>query len=508
MYRRMPELLKKHRHVLQMRVIACCNLEGQFDEALRAYRVAAPDDPGIDIFLTNYYALHRQFDDMLACVDRLDRAVGGDPLLDAYRAVVHTQIGNLAAAKKCAQNAAAAEPASGLASDALKMVLLMEKNSPAVRPVDPSTLPETSPGEPAGDAEARAFAEAFEKSVMSGDVAAIQAGVDNAALIRRSLAELKIPEGTRIGVEGALKLGGVNIADVFTNIHAQIEHGASFRLLHLRRDAGEQRVLFRLVNPSGGIGYLDCFLVRHADGKVRIDDVYSFELGQMLSDVQGRPLLLAGENLGKAPGAAVAGPGNDGIRLSNAWSEMRKRIKAGEYQEALDVYRSLPEHLQKEKLVLITRIQAARRLKGKPYDEAVIAYRKTFPNEPNLDLIMIYAYHEHKLFDKVLASIDGLDRTVGGDPFLDVLRADTYFEKGDLAAAKRCAGSRSRVSRTCRQRMSASWRFRLRRRISPRPAPVDEGSGQIPTTDAQVGERSRLRRIHRFAAVPHLGECQ
>ena len=118
---------------------------------------------------------------------------------------------------------------------------------------------------------------------------------------------------------------------------------------------------------------------------------------------------------------------------------MRKRIKAGEYQEALDVYRSLPEHLQKEKLVLITRIQAARRLKGKPYDEAVIAYRKTFPNEPNLDLIMIYAYHEHKLFDKVLASIDGLDRTVGGDPFLDVLRADAYFEKGDLAAAKHCA---------------------------------------------------------------------
>ena len=102
-YRRMPELLKNHRHVLQMRVIACCNLEGQFDEALRAYRVAAPDDPGIDIFLTNYYALHRQFDNMLACVDRLDRAVGGDPLLDAYRALVHTQKGNLAAAKKCAR---------------------------------------------------------------------------------------------------------------------------------------------------------------------------------------------------------------------------------------------------------------------------------------------------------------------------------------------------------------------------------------------------------------------
>ncbi len=116
------------------------------------------------------------------------------------------------------------------------------------------------------------------------------------------------------------------------------------------------------------------------------------------------------------------------------------------------------------------RLQAARGLKGEPYDEAIRAYRKAYPDERNLDLVMIDAYSAHKLFDRVLASIDGLDRTLGGDPYLDTMRSQAYFQKGDLAAAKRCAGKRSRPSPTCRRRTSAGWRFRSRRRILPRPA--------------------------------------
>ena len=77
-------------------------------------------------------------------------------------------------------------------------------------------------------------------------------------------------------------------------------------------------------------------------------------------------------------------------------------------------------------------------MKGKQYDEAVRAYRKEFPHELNLDLIMIDAYFEHKLFDRVLACIDGLDRSVGGDPYLDAFRANTHLKQGDLDAARRC----------------------------------------------------------------------
>ncbi len=63
--------------------------------------------------------------------------------------------------------------------------------------------------------------------------------------------------------------------------------------------------------------------------------------------------------------------------------------------------------------MLAARIQAARGVGGKPYDDAVRAYRKEFPDERNMDLIMIDAYFAHKLYDRVLASIDGLDHTLG-----------------------------------------------------------------------------------------------
>jgi tetratricopeptide (TPR) repeat protein len=440
-YQGMPQLLKNHRYVLQERVLACCNLEGQFDEAILAFRAAFPADPGIDVYLLNYYPLHRQFDDALACIDRLDRAVGGDPLLDAYRVIIHVQKGNLAAAKKCAQNALAAEPESPMARTSSNLVSLIEKNAPGDRPVGNSKLPETSPGKPAGDAEARAFADAFEKTVMSSDAATVGAAIDIAAVNRRAIAKLNVSEETRVGMEIGFASGAdAGIANRFFAVgRPQIEQGARFRLLHLHRTSGEQRALFRLVYPNGGVAYFDCILVRHEDGKVRIDDVYSFHAGEMLSEMMCRILSLPAEKRGNSPQAALAGRVNDVVRLASDLSEMTKRINAAEYQEALDIYHGLPDRLQKEKTMLLARIRAAHGLMGEAYDEAVRDYRKEFPNEPNLDLIMIDAYSSHKLFDRVLASIDGLDRTVGGDPYLDALRGRVYLLKGDLAAAKACA---------------------------------------------------------------------
>jgi tetratricopeptide (TPR) repeat protein len=367
--------------------------------------------------------LHGQFDDFLACVDRLDKAVGGDPLLDAYRAIAYLHKGNLDAAKKCVQNAAAAEPGSILVGDTTKMLSQAEKNAV----------------EPAGEAEAQAFAEAFEKAAMAGDKATVRAAFDAAAISRRAVAKAGLPEKIRANVELSLASGvGPGLADDFVVTQSEIEKGARLRLLHIHREGGEQRALLRLVDSRDDLGYRDCTLMRHADGKVRIDDYYPFDVGELVSDSLGRVLALGFKPQGDATQAAVAGPENYSARLSKALSDMGLLIKVEKYQEALDIFQGLPDRLQSDKTALSMRIQAARRLGGKPYDDAVIAYRKDFRSERNMDLIMIDAYSAHKLYDKVLASIDGLEKTVGGDPYLDALRAKAYLQKGDLAAAKRC----------------------------------------------------------------------
>jgi hypothetical protein len=44
-----------------------------------------------------------------------------------------------------------------------------------------------------------------------------------------------------------------------------------------------------------------------------------------------------------------------------------------------------------------------------------------------------------KNYAKVLEGLDKLDKAVGGDPYLQIIRAKTYVELGDRGSAGRCA---------------------------------------------------------------------
>jgi tetratricopeptide (TPR) repeat protein len=138
------------------------------------------------------------------------------------------------------------------------------------------------------------------------------------------------------------------------------------------------------------------------------------------------------------PSSAGAEPTGD-AKLVSVFDQMSKKRKEGQFQAALDIYDALPDDLKKDKFILIECINNAKHLKGKPYADAIRAYRQAFPNEPNLNLFMMDGYLEHKLYDRALASIDALDQSVGGDTYFDLERAKTYRLKGDRDEAKKCA---------------------------------------------------------------------
>ena len=117
---------------------------------------------------------------------------------------------------------------------------------------------------------------------------------------------------------------------------------------------------------------------------------------------------------------------------------MQKQDKTGHYQAALDIYEKLSPDLQKEKLLLYARLNAAKHLKGKPYDAAVRAYRQHYPDDVSTNLILIDAYADHKLYDRNSPASTRSTCAVGGDPYLDMLRSRAFRMKGDLAAEKEC----------------------------------------------------------------------
>ena len=224
-------------------------------------------------------------------------------------------------------------------------------------------LAEASPGKPPSDAEAREFAKSFEKSVMSGDAAGIRAAVERAG--RHAAGDggaQSFGSGADRGRDGR-GYGGERPSRGLSRLGPpRSERGGHFRLLHLHQKDGQQRALFRLVRPSGEVTYHDCILLRHADGKVRIDDAYLFAAGEMFSEGMHRELAAS-----LAKGAIVLWPKgrpatveNDYATCADKLAGMKRRIEEGKFREALDIYQDLPDRFKTEKYVLLARLQAAR----------------------------------------------------------------------------------------------------------------------------------------------------
>src|SRR5262249_28440975 len=67
-------------------------------------------DPAVDIVSIDYYVLKKQFKEALDCVERLDKAVGGDPYLFVLRANLLLESGQFTDAIAAVDKALKQEP--------------------------------------------------------------------------------------------------------------------------------------------------------------------------------------------------------------------------------------------------------------------------------------------------------------------------------------------------------------------------------------------------------------
>src|SRR5262249_43369337 len=110
-YESLPESLKKDKTVMLNRLRASqAASDDVYQEALEDYTRLFPGDPSIDLQSIDANLLKKKYDDAIACVDRLDRAVGGDGFLDSIRSNIKLTQGDLEAAKTFIEKAIAANP--------------------------------------------------------------------------------------------------------------------------------------------------------------------------------------------------------------------------------------------------------------------------------------------------------------------------------------------------------------------------------------------------------------
>ncbi|MGD9720930.1 MAG: hypothetical protein AB7O59_23555 [Pirellulales bacterium] len=292
------------------------------------------------------------------------------------------------------------------------------------------------------DADLEQLARRIEEGVQSGSPTTMRDAMDWDALMDRIAAGLDPPAEYRRDFLTGMRGNGAKFDE---QILRSISDGGSFRLLRLRLKDGQPRALYRmLLANGGGVNYIDVLFVRSADGQPRMGDMFMFIVGEDLSQSLRRTFAAGMEHQNRNVVARLTGQESAYIRNMPKIMEMTRAVSSGNHAAALAAYRSMDEEVQTNKQVLALRLRAAQGTNDEEYLEAIRAMLKHFGKDPSIHLVLIDSYALRGAHQKMLESVDALDAALGGDPYLNVMRANAYLLMKDLPAARKAADAAMR----------------------------------------------------------------
>ena len=286
------------------------------------------------------------------------------------------------------------------------------------------------------------FARQVERSIDLGDASYLQSRFDLPAMAGRVAART---EGSAADILPLLH-GGLPFA---REVVRTVAPDGTYRCVRVRSVKGEVRALFRLV-ANGGLNYHDYVLTDGETG-VRVADVYIYYSGEFLSD-----------GLRRQPGIATAlGVPEEEVGGGPGLLAVYALFRAGRADDALARWEELPALARRQKTMLLLRVRIAAEAGGSPYESALAAFLEAFPDDPAADLLSIDRLLLEGDYAGALAHVERLDSKVGGDPYLDVLRADLHLLAGDRDLAWKRARRSVRRDRELREGYWALVRMSL-----------------------------------------------
>jgi tetratricopeptide (TPR) repeat protein len=210
---------------------------------------------------------------------------------------------------------------------------------------------------------------------------------------------------------------------------------AVITLLRLHRQQKQSHALFRMLTAEGSLNYHDYTLARAADGRILAIDIYVYVIGEQIWKTNRRLALPLFAQQSKGILDKLISSEADIVRNIDQIGDMAAAIQQGNHYKALRIWEKLPERVKEDRSVLVMRMQAAQQVSVESYMESIDDIRRLFPREAWVSLISIDAFRRRGQFDDALLAIDALDRSVGRDPYLSYVRADTYVAQGQLAQA-------------------------------------------------------------------------
>ena len=206
----------------------------------------------------------------------------------------------------------------------------------------------------------------------------------------------------------------------------EVNQGAFYNYLKFYMDEDFQfHLIFRLYSPEG-LNYHD-FLVENTPQGYRLADVYVYITGENMSDTFKSVYL-----------SLIPSKSKDYtnfkeyilsiVKLKNA-AELRRE---GKYKAAFRQFKKMPEKYRQQKIFKLNYVLATQHISEKKYLEALSEYKNSFPKDASLYLLLMDGYFLNGDYDQCLESLDSLDMMLDGDAFLDLYRANIYYQKGDI----------------------------------------------------------------------------
>jgi predicted Zn-dependent protease len=216
-----------------------------------------------------------------------------------------------------------------------------------------------------------------------------------------------------------------------------VADGGSYRLLRIGTKDGHKTIVMRMAGTSG-INYHE-YLLANEGGQARAVDLYIYLSAERISETLRRTAIPLAQHDSRNLLQRLTRSESAFVANMDKIQQMTSMLQQGRHEETMRIYRQLPIELQQDKNMLLIRYQAAVNLGEAELTATLSDFRAHHPHDVGVDFMLIDYYVLKKEFEAALASIDRLDQAVGGDRYLDTLRAEVALQQGDQNRALQLA---------------------------------------------------------------------
>ncbi|TMM31061.1 hypothetical protein FDT66_03575 [Polaribacter aestuariivivens] len=212
----------------------------------------------------------------------------------------------------------------------------------------------------------------------------------------------------------------------------ELSNGSSYDFIRAYQDENKDfHLLFRLFGD--GLNYHD-HLVKIINGQPKIVDSYIYLTGENLSETFGqlyKSVLYSSDFFSKY----VKTSDVEILKDMNTLKEIKQLNASGQFVRANEAYQSISNKSKRTKIFKLIHLMTVSNLSEDVYQEVILDYENSFPNDPSLFLVSVDGYLLKEQYEKSLESVNKLDEALNGDPFLDYLRGNIYYFQKEYAKA-------------------------------------------------------------------------